>query len=170
MNMSPRNSWIRSAVSLALAAGLWTSAQAAPPKVGEAFPALAEFSLEGKLPELNGKVVVVDFWASWCGPCKEAFPTLKELQKKYGEKGLVIVAVSVDEDVDDMNKFVAKQKPEFTIVRDKTTKLATRLDLASIPTTYILDRSGKVAEVHNGFDRNQTPKEYQVAIERLLKD
>ncbi len=169
MNMSHRNSWIRSVAALAVTVGWLTSTQAAPPKVGEAFPALAEFSLEGKLPELSGKVVVVDFWASWCGPCKEAFPTLKELQKKYGEKGLVIVAVSVDEDVDDMNKFVAKQKPEFTIVRDKTTKLATRLDLASIPTTYILDRTGKVAEVHNGFDRSQTPKEYQAAIERLLE-
>ena len=114
--------------------------------------------------------VVVDFWASWCGPCKEAFPTLKELQKKYGQKGFVIVAVSVDEDVDDMKKFVSKQKPEFVIVRDKTTKLASKLDLASIPTTFILDRKGNVVEVHNGFDKSRTPKEYEDAIARLLKD
>ena len=170
MNMSYRKSL------LGLASVYFTLITAGPlaiagqPKTGESFPVLGEYNLEGTLPDLSGKVVVVDFWASWCGPCKEAFPTLKELHKKYGEKGLVIVAVSVDEDVDDMKKFVAKQKPEFVIVRDKTTKLASKLDLASIPTTFILDRKGNVVEVHNGFDKSRTPKEYEAAIERLLKN
>lgn len=170
MNMLHRNLLFSLTVALTTLVATGPSILAGQPKAGEPFPALAEYSLEGNLPDVSGKVVVVDFWASWCGPCKEAFPTLKELQKKYGEKGLVIIAVSVDENVDDMKKFVSKQKPEFAIVRDKTTKLATKLDLASIPTTFILDRKGNVIEVHNGFDKTRTPKEYETAIERLLKN
>lgn len=166
MNMSLRN-------LLPTIAGAFLSlnaARAGQPKVGDTFPNLSEYSLEGNLPDLKGKIVVVDFWASWCGPCKEAFPALKELHQKYREKGLVIVAVSVDTDRIDMDKFVAKQKPPFTIVRDQTTKLATQLDLGSIPTTFILDRAGKIREVHNGFYSNKTPKEYNAAIEQLLKN
>lgn len=166
MNTLPRN------LSLIIAAfgGLIIAvAEAGTPKVGEPFPVLSKFSLEGDLPELSGKIVVVDFWASWCGPCKEAFPAFKELQKKYAEKGVVIVAVSVDEDVASMNKFVSKQKPPFTIVRDKTTQLAAQLDLAGIPTTFILDKNGKVAAVHTGFFSDKTPKEYELELDRLLK-
>ncbi len=170
MNMSHRNARLGFTVALITLLGTVSLAVAGQPKAGELFPVLGEYNLEGTLPDLSGKVVVVDFWASWCGPCKEAFPTFKELHKKYGEKGLVIVAVSVDEDADDMKKFVSKQKPEFVIVRDKTTKLASKLDLASIPTTFILDRKGNVVEVHNGFDKSRTPKEYEVAIGRLLKN
>ena len=72
-------------------------------KVGDAFPDLATFKLEGKLPDaLKGKIVIVDFWASWCGPCKESFPAMNELQKQYGDKGLIIVAINEDEEQSDM--------------------------------------------------------------------
>src|ERR1039458_4636553 len=89
----------------ALLAGIFFVATAAT-KVGDGFPDLASFKLEGKLPDsLKGKVVMVDFWASWCGPCKESFPAMNELQKKFGSSGLVIIAVNEDEDKADMRRF-----------------------------------------------------------------
>ena len=143
-------------------------ALAGQPGKGEAFPRLADYSLEGTLPDLTGKVVVVDFWASWCGPCKQAFPSLDALQKKYGDK-VTVVAVSIDESKGDMDAFVKKTKPSFTIVRDKTQKLAEKLDIQSIPTTFILGKDGKVFDIHNGFGGERTAKEYNAAIDQLLK-
>ncbi len=89
----------------ALLAGTFFTASAAL-KVGDTLPDLASFKLEGKLPaSLKGKVVVVDFWASWCLPCAKSFPVLDELQKKYGDR-LVVVAVNVDEKKANMDRFL----------------------------------------------------------------
>src|SRR5215470_11428942 len=88
-------------------------------KVGSDFPNLASFQFEGDLPaDLAGKIVMVDFWASWCGPCKKSFPVMDELQKKFGPQGLVIIAVNEDEKSADMNRFLKENKVSFTIVRD----------------------------------------------------
>ena len=88
-------------VLLTLAAGCWTNfsprAVAEGIKVGDTLPDLAAARLEGKLPDtFKGKVVLLDFWASWCDPCKASFPAMVELQKEYGPRGLVIIAVNVD--------------------------------------------------------------------------
>lgn len=143
---------------------------AGQPKRGESFPALSEYALEGTLPDLQGKVVVVDFWASWCGPCKAAFPALGKLHEKYAAQGVVVVGVSIDEDAADMASFVKKAKPPFTIVRDAKQRLAGKLDIQSIPTTFILDKKGRVHEVHNGFGGDSTAKAYAAAIEAALKE
>src|SRR5947209_5762303 len=80
------------------AAALLTFNATAGLKAGDPLPDLAKSKLEGKLPEdLKGKVVLLDFWASWCEPCKASFPVMADLQKKYGPAGLVIVAINVDE-------------------------------------------------------------------------
>ena len=152
----------------ALLAGTFLTAQAAL-KVGDTLPDLASFNLEGKLPDtLKGKVVIVDFWASWCTPCAKSFPVLDELQKKYGDK-LVILAVNVDEKKSNMDKFLEKHAVSFTVVRDGDQKLVAVAEPATMPTSFVLDGTGKVCFLHNGFHGEDTRKEYLTEIEALLK-
>lgn len=161
-------SLLKKIVAALLTAGMFLSAQAAL-KVGDSLPDLATFKLEGKLPDsLQGKVVIVDFWASWCQPCAKSFPVLEELQKKYGDK-LVIIGVCMDEKAANMEKFLAKHPVSFVIVRDAGQKLAAAAEPATMPTSLICDSAGKVRFVHNGFHGEETRKAYIQEIEALLK-
>lgn len=143
-----------------------------PPKVGASFPTLTiGGDLEGSVPDFTGKVVLVDFWASWCAPCKESFPAMKELHEKYSAQGLVVVAVSIDEQKSDMDAFLKKNPVPFTLVRDpKSTLFDTKLGLTGVPVSYILDKQGKVALSHSGFEGKRTKKLLTEKIESLLKD
>jgi thiol-disulfide isomerase/thioredoxin len=139
-------------------------------KPGEAFPDFSAFKLEGKLPEsLKDKVLIVDFWASWCDPCKESFPALNGLQKKYGDKGLIIVAVNVDEERADMESFLKEHPASFTVVRDAAQKLVAKTGIKTMPSSFVLDREGKVRFAHNGFHGEKTTKQYEEQVESLLK-
>ncbi len=138
-------------------------------KVGDTFPELSEFQLEGKLPEsLKGKVVIVDFWASWCGPCKDSFPVMEELQTKFGKKGLVVLAVNLDEDRSTMEDFLKKHPVTFTVVRDASKKLVGRAAIKSMPTSFVVSSDGKVASVHKGFHGSETQKQYVKEVEALI--
>jgi thiol-disulfide isomerase/thioredoxin len=138
-------------------------------KVGDSFPDLGSFSLEGKLPDaLKGKVVLVDFWASWCGPCKESFPAMEELQTRFGPKGLVVLAVNLDDDADTMNDFLKKHPVTFTVVRDVKKKLVSTVNIKSMPSSFILSPDGKVASVHKGFHGQETRAQYTKEIEDLI--
>jgi thiol-disulfide isomerase/thioredoxin len=138
-------------------------------KVGDSFPELTTFGLEGKLPaDIKGKVVVLDFWASWCGPCKESFPAMNDLQKKYADKGLVILAVNVDEKAESMKDFLKENSASFTIVHDATKKLVGTANISSMPTSFVLGKDGKVVAIHKGFHGKDTVKQYETEIEKLL--
>ena len=140
-------------------------------KVGDALPDLTTFGLEGKLPDdLKGKVILLDFWASWCGPCKESFPVMEELHKKYGAKGLVILAVNVDEEAGAMKDFLKDHPATFTIVHDATKKLVGTVNIASMPTSLMIGADGKVVSIHKGFHGKETAKQYVAEIEKLLAD
>jgi thiol-disulfide isomerase/thioredoxin len=164
MNTSP----FKKLALAALLAGTFSTAHAAL-KVGDTLPDLTTFKLDGKLPDsLKGKVVLVDFWASWCLPCAKSFPVLDELQKKYGDK-LVIVAVNVDEKAANMETFLKKHPVGFTVVRDGQQKLVAVVSPETMPTSFIFDGEGKVRFLHNGFHGEDTRKEYISEIESLLK-
>lgn len=138
-------------------------------KVGDALPDLKTFQLAGQLPnDLKGKVVLLDFWASWCGPCKESFPVMEDLHKKYGAKGFVILAVNVDESKDAMQDFLKSHTATFTIVHDATKKLVGAANISSMPTSFLVDKEGKIVVVHKGFHGKDTAKQYEVEIEKLL--
>jgi cytochrome c biogenesis protein CcmG/thiol:disulfide interchange protein DsbE len=138
-------------------------------KVGDVLPDLTTFGLEGKLPgDLKGKVVLLDFWASWCGPCKESFPAMEELHQKYGAKGLVIVAVNVDEDAGAMKDFLKDHAATFAIVHDASKKLVGTANIASMPTSFMIGTDGKVVSIHKGFHGKETAKQYVAEVEKLL--
>jgi thiol-disulfide isomerase/thioredoxin len=140
-------------------------------KQGDALPDLASFRLEGKLPEeLKGKVILLDFWASWCGPCKSSFPVMEELTKKYAGQGLTIVAVSVDEKQENMQRFLKSTKVSFNVVRDAQQKLVAAANIRAMPTSFLVDRSGKIRFIHGGFDGEETRRQYVKEIEQLLED
>lgn len=160
----------RCLAGLALAASAFTLT-AAPLKIGDAFPDFTKCKLEGSLPaSLKGKVVLVDFWASWCGPCKKSFPALDELHRLYGKKGLVVLAVNVDEKPAEMENFLKKTPAGFTVVRDLEQKLVAQLGVAGMPTSFLLDATGRVRFLHKGYAGDETKKQYVREIEELLKE
>lgn len=139
-------------------------------KVGDSFPDLTGYKLEGKLPDaLKDKVVLIDFWASWCGPCAQSFPVMEELQKAYGSQGLVIIAVSVDEKKADMEEFLKSHSVSFTVMRDAAQRLVAKSGIKAMPSSFLIDKSGTVAFAHTGFHGGATRKQYEQEIQMLLK-
>ena len=121
------------------------------------------------LDQYKGKVVYVDFWASWCGPCRESFPWMKKMQQQYGKDGLVIIAVNVDQDKKLADKFLSEFKPEFNVLFDKDGKLAEDFKVSSMPSSYILDREGKPRFKHKGFHLDKQ-SQYETELNSLLKN
>jgi len=151
------------------AASLLVPAAIAQTKVGDQFPALSSAGLTGAaLPDTSGKVVLVDFCASWCAPCHASFPAYTKLQSEYGAKGLVIVAVSVDIHPSDYAAFVKKLHPGFVVVNDAGNNLVAAVQPGAMPTSYLLDRSGKVVAVHRGYHSGSTEKELRQDLDRAL--
>jgi cytochrome c biogenesis protein CcmG/thiol:disulfide interchange protein DsbE len=102
-------------------------------------------------PGLQGKVVYLDFWASWCGPCRQSFPWMNELQRELGSQGLVVVAVNVDHERADANRFLASYPADFRVLFDPDGRLAERYKVAGMPTSFIIGRDGKIVATHAGF-------------------
>ena len=153
----------------AIAALLFTAALAdAAVNVGDRFPAFDKAGVRN-VPETKGKGVLVDFWASWCAPCRESFPAMDRLYQKYRTRGFVIVAVNVDDNIDDMKDFLGGNEVSFPVVRDGEQKLVATAEVETMPTSFLIGRDGKVTSVHNGFHGSDTEEQLTEEIERLLK-
>lgn len=137
---------------------------------GQQVPKLSQLLPGADLPNTRGKVLLVDFWASWCGPCKVSFPALNRLQEKYAAKGLVIIGVGVDDDAAKYKEFAAKMGAKFFLAHDSTHKVAAFFNPPSMPTSYLTDRKGMIRHVHTGFRGAKTEAEYVTEIEALLAE
>jgi thiol-disulfide isomerase/thioredoxin len=139
---------------VAVALGIALSVSALAIEVGQSAP---EIQLPGrsgaiKLSELKGKAVYLDFWASWCGPCKQSFPWMNEMQAKYGAKGLQVLAVNLDQKPEDATGFLQQTKVDFLIAMDPVGQSAQKYNVKGMPSSLLIGRDGKVTVVHTGFN------------------
>jgi cytochrome c biogenesis protein CcmG/thiol:disulfide interchange protein DsbE len=138
---------------------------------GQAAPEIRLNDLQGKpvsLSSLRGKVVIVDFWASWCGPCKQSMPVLERLSKSYRDRGLVVLGVNIDDDVKTAAKFLAEVPVSFVVVNDRDKRVAKAYAPPTMPSSYLIDRDGRVRQVHAGF-KAADAKLLETEVQRLLK-
>jgi thiol-disulfide isomerase/thioredoxin len=157
-------------ITFLLACSLPLSSANAAVKEGQNMPKLSQFLPGATLPNTNGKVVLVDFWASWCGPCKLSFPSLNKLQTKYGSQGLVIIGIGVDDDPAKYKSFADKMKASFSLVHDSGKRAAAFFGPPSMPTSYLIDRKGVIRHIHTGFEGSKTEAKYTTEIEALLAE
>ena len=114
-------------------------------------------STDGKisLSKYKGKVVYVDFWASWCAPCRKSFPWMNEMHSKYKSKGLKVIAISLDTEKNVTSKFLKKNPAKFTVAYDPDGKVADSYKVQVMPTSYLIGKNGKVLMTHKGFRSKQ---------------
>ncbi len=135
--------------------------------------AAPEFTLQGvdatvSLGEKRGKVIYLDFWASWCTPCRKSFPWMNDLKQRYSDQGLEIIAVNLDKKREDSQQFLTATQPEFTIAFDPQGEIAERYQVMGMPSSYLIDRNGKLHHSHIGF-RSSDRAALELQIESLLK-
>ncbi|MGH8218869.1 MAG: TlpA disulfide reductase family protein [Steroidobacteraceae bacterium] len=103
------------------------------------------------LAAFRGKVVYLDFWASWCAPCRESFPWMDDIRREFGRDGLVVIAVDVDHQRADGERFIRALSPQFRIVFDPEGVLPEKFGVQVMPTTFLIDRNGRIRVQHQGF-------------------
>lgn len=118
--------------------------------------------------DYRGKVVVVDFWASWCVPCRRSFPWLNEMHEKYADSGLVIIGVNLDNEVGSAAEFLAEFPAEFQIAYDVDKTLARQFSVQAMPSSFVIGRDGSVRNRHLGFKVRQQD-DYEAAIVAALR-
>ncbi|HEV8266814.1 MAG TPA: DUF4266 domain-containing protein [Thermoanaerobaculia bacterium] len=117
----------------------------------------------------RGRVVLLDFWASWCLPCRQSFPWMEEMRAKYGDRGLVVVAVGLDDDPAKAARFLKSAKVEFVDVRDPNGTIARAFGVAVMPSSLLFDRQGRPVYRHEGFRPEKAP-EYEGHLLELLEN
>lgn len=140
-------------------------------EAGQAAPAFSLPKLGGgalALGELKGQVVYLDFWASWCGPCRQSFPWMNEMQAKYGAKGLKVVGVNLDAKTADAEKFLSQVPAQFAVAFDAKGETPGKYAIQGMPTSMLIGADGRVLQVHSGF-RADERKDLEAAIESALK-
>lgn len=110
------------------------------------------------LESLRGKVVYVDFWASWCGPCRVSFPILEALRTEFGAQGFEVLAISVDERESDAIGFLEEVPVSYPVVLDPTGATPSAYGVRGMPTGYLVDRAGIVRDIHEGFRKSDAEK------------
>jgi thiol-disulfide isomerase/thioredoxin len=140
-------------------------------RAGDAAPAFVLPTLQGQtidLRALKGRVVYVDFWASWCAPCRRSFPWMNDLDARYRRDGLTIVGVNVDKRREDADRFLIDVPANFAIAFDPQGATPAAFDVKGMPSSYLVDRQGVVVAVEEGFFDERT-QALEARIRALLE-
>lgn len=117
------------------------------------------------LESLRGRVVLVDFWASWCVPCRSSFAWMKSMHETYGPRGLSIVAIDLDKDRHAADRFLAQATPPFTIAFDPAGRTAAAYRVKAMPTSFLVGPTGTIVHTHSGFDAHKAR-----SLEKLIQE
>jgi thiol-disulfide isomerase/thioredoxin len=153
-----RNAWRAAVLGAIAATPLWAATD----------PGAIEPDSTFNLSAYKGQVVVLDFWASWCKPCRRSIPWLNQMRARYGERGLVVIGVNVDKDRAEAERFLREVPIEFDVIFDPEGTLAARYEVEGMPSTYVFSREGTLMARHLGF-QNARRDEYEALISRLLQ-
>lgn len=129
----------------------------------------AKPGIQLSLSDFKGKVVLLDFWASWCGPCRASFPWMNKVMTKHQSKGFEVVAINLDQEAILANEFLLQVPANFTILQDEAAVMPEAFGLIGMPSSYLIDREGQLRAVHIGF-HNSKEDEYEAAIVALLAE
>ncbi|WMS88505.1 TlpA family protein disulfide reductase [Pleionea litopenaei] len=122
-----------------------------------------------KLSELRGNVVMINFWASWCGPCRQEMPLLDEFYKKYSKLGFVLLGVNVEEDSSKAAGYLSEVPVSFPILYDNTNSVSKMYDVDAMPSTVLVDREGNLRFLHRGYKPGDE-KEYKRLMKKLMRE
>ena len=168
-------------LALSLIAGLLTGCATTKPSPGpqsgnserETAPDFSYIDKSGstvKLSDLRGKVVLIDFWATWCGPCRMTIPHVEAIYEKYKDKGVVVIGINLDEgDVKNVQQFIQAQGMNYLVVRDPNSQVAGLYGVNSIPRFFLIDKNGRIAKMFVGYDPNMEDV-LSKEIDALLKE
>ncbi len=140
--------------------------------VGKTAPNFRALGLDGfgySLDQFQGKVIMLNFWASWCGPCRQEMPPLENLYRQYRGLGFVVVGVNVDETLEPAKKMIAKLAVSYPNLYDSDKNISRGYNVSTMPMTVIIDGTGKVRYVHHGYKSGYMEK-YQREVRQLLAE
>lgn len=135
-------------------------------EAGKPLPALGS----GEFQPTKSQFIYIDYWASWCGPCRQSFPWMNSIQAKYADKGLKVVAVNVDTKRSDADKFLTHTPASFTIFYDPQGETAKKLAIKTMPTSMLINPEGRVIFVHSGFRTEESAQIEAKIVEALQKN
>ncbi len=149
--------------------GLYTSHVEAKKVLAPDFTLKSRDGKNVRLSDLRGQVVLLNFWASWCGPCRQEMPVLDAMHKKYGNLGFAVLGVNLDAKSEKAVKYLKDTPVNFTVLYDPKGKVSGQYGVQAMPSTVIIDRDGYVRYLHEGFKDGYTEK-YHKQIKTLLRD
>ena len=134
-----------------------------------AFTLASRAGQDVSLQQYKGNVVMINFWASWCGPCRQEMPLLESIYKKYNKMGFTMLGVNVEPDSNAANEWLRATPVSFPILYDRDSKVSKLYDVAGMPSTVIIDRSGKLRVLHRGYKPGDE-NEYLDSIRTLIRE
>lgn len=170
--MTPAKQAILGLLLAGTLAGVAGAAASTPLAAGAPAPTFQLGSADGKavdLAGLKGKVVMINFWASWCGPCRKEMPILEQLNRQYRNKGLTLIGVNVEPDSQAAMDWLKATPVSFPILFDTESKVSKLYQVAGMPNTVILDRKGTVRYIHRGYQAG-AENEYLDQIRQLIRE